>query len=112
LSERRESKGRDKIINMSYFVYFARCPDNSLYIGCTDDPNQRIERHNRGEGSHWIRQHGSAKIVYLEEYDTLIEARRRELQVKRWSRIKKENLIKHGHPNPEKVRDKKPWRDG
>jgi len=52
---------------MGYFVYFARCQDKSLYIGCTDDPNQRLKRHNRGEGSEWIKQHGPAEIVYFEE---------------------------------------------
>ena len=34
------------------------------------------------------------KLVYLEEYENLEVARRREKQIKGWSRIKKEKLIK------------------
>ncbi len=37
-------------------------------------------------------------IVYSEEYSNLTEARKRELQVKKWSRIKKENLSQGKHP--------------
>ena len=43
-------------------------------------------------------QHGGGEIVYTESFSTLVEARRREVQVKKWSRIKKENLIKGLRP--------------
>lgn len=81
-----------------YYFYIARCKDNSLYTGITDNTKERIKKHNKGQGSQWIKQHGQAEIVYTEEYKSYLEAHRRELQVKKWSRIKKENLIKHGHP--------------
>ena len=45
-------------------------------------------------GSQWTKQHGGGEIVYTETYTTLTEARRREIQIKKWSRVKKENLIK------------------
>ena len=77
-----------------HYLYMARCKDNSLYIGVSNNPTGRIKRHNRGQGSKWIKQHGGAKVVYTEEFNTYLEARRRELQIKKWSRIKKENLIK------------------
>jgi len=84
-----------------YYVYFARCQDNALYIGKTSDLNNRIKKHNSGKGSKFIKQHGMAKIVYSENYNNHLEASRRELQLKKWSRIKKENLIKFGHPKNE-----------
>ncbi|MBU0707706.1 GIY-YIG nuclease family protein [Patescibacteria group bacterium] len=73
-----------------YYLYFARCQDNSLYIGCTSVvPRQRMERHNNGTGAKWFLKHGQGFIVYTESYSTLIDARRRERQIKKWSRIKK-----------------------
>lgn len=77
-----------------YYFYIARCVDNSLYIGVTNDTNQRIERHNNGTGARWFKHHGNGEIVYTEKYPDYLTAHRRELQVKKWSRIKKENLIK------------------
>ena len=81
-----------------WYFYIARCQDESLYIGISSNTEKRIIKHNTGQGAEWIKQHGQAKIVYLEKYDTYLEAHRRELQVKKWSRKKKENLIKHKHP--------------
>lgn len=79
---------------MKYYLYIVRCSDDSLYIGSTDNPDRRIIEHNTGIGAQWFRQHGKGAIVYTEEYPTQLEARRQELQIKKWSRKKKENLIK------------------
>jgi len=95
MSEASEPRGK----NMSkYYLYIARCEDNSLYIGVSSDYNKRIKKHNKGLGSKWIKEHGQAKIIFIEEYDNYLETHRRELQIKKWSRKKKENLVKHGHP--------------
>lgn len=82
----------------NWYFYIARCKDNSLYTGISSNEKERIKQHNKGQGSRWIKQHGQAKIVHTEEYKSYLEAHRRELQVKKWSRIKKENIIKHKHP--------------
>ena len=83
-----------EFVPKKYFMYIARCADNSLYIGSTSlTPPKRIERHNAGLGAKWFIQHGPGTAVYYEEYSTLLEARRRETQIKKWSRIKKEHLI-------------------
>ncbi|TSC75300.1 MAG: putative endonuclease [Parcubacteria group bacterium Gr01-1014_30] len=78
---------------LKYHFYIARCLDKTLYVGSTDNIDKRIIRHNTGQGSKWIKQHGTAEIIYAEDYNTLLEVRRRERQVKKWSRVKKENLI-------------------
>lgn len=95
-SERSESRGKPDM--SKYYFYIARCKDNSLYIGVTNNNRERIRRHNKGQGALWIKKHGQAKIVYTEKYDIYLAAHRRELQVKKWSRKKKENLIRYGHP--------------
>ena len=76
-----------------HFVYFVRCNDSSLYIGNTTNLDERIMRHNNLRGASWVRQHGRGEIVYSERYDTYVEARRREQQLMRWSRAKKEALV-------------------
>ena len=32
-----------------WFVYLLKCNDNTFYTGCTNDLNERMKRHNRGE---------------------------------------------------------------
>jgi putative endonuclease len=83
---------------MKYFVYLARCCDNSLYIGSCTNIKARELKHNKGGGSLYTKERRPIKIVYFEVFDTLVQVRRREAQIKRWTRIKKENLVKYGHP--------------
>lgn len=83
---------------MQYFVYLARCNDESLYAGSCTDINAREIKHNKGEGAQYTKLRRPVKIVYFEKFDNLAEARRREVQIKRWTRMKKENLIKYDHP--------------
>lgn len=80
-------------MSKNYF-YIARCQDGSLYVGVSSNPVKRLVTHNIGKGAKWIKDRGPAEIVFLEGYSSYLEAHRRELQVKKWSRIKKENLIK------------------
>jgi len=68
---------------MKYFVYLARCSDNSLYTGSCTNIKDREIKHNRGEGAQYTKQRRPIKIVYSEKFITLIEARRREAQIKR-----------------------------
>jgi len=51
-------------------------------------------RHNTNQGARWIEQHGAAQIVYTEALSDYLSARKRETQIKKWSRVKKEKLIK------------------
>ncbi|MBT3834657.1 GIY-YIG nuclease family protein [Candidatus Peribacteria bacterium] len=75
------------------FFYFARCCDNSLYSGSCIDLQAREDMHNSGKGAKYTRSRLPIKIVYSEEFETLSEARKREAEVKKFSKDKKENLI-------------------
>jgi predicted GIY-YIG superfamily endonuclease len=77
-----------------FYFYIFRCNDGSLYVGSTDNLNNRESRHNSGRGARFAKIHGGGNIVYTETFPTRTEAMHRETQVKKWSRIKKENLIK------------------
>jgi len=54
---------------------------------------KREERHNDGTGAKYTRSRRPVHIIYFESFETLVEARRREVQIKKWSKIKKENLV-------------------
>ena len=76
-----------------YCVYILRTLDDTLYIGVSGSLRQRIGSHNRGKGAEWIKAHRGARLVYAEPHAALSSARRRESQLKRWTRAKKEALI-------------------
>jgi putative endonuclease len=78
---------------MSYYFYLARCSDNSLYVGSCNDIQKREDTHNSGDGAAYTRARRPVKIIYSEQFNTLVEARKREKQVKGWVRDKKEKLI-------------------
>ncbi|HUQ85290.1 MAG TPA: GIY-YIG nuclease family protein [Candidatus Limnocylindrales bacterium] len=81
-----------------YHVYILRNTNNKLYVGSSRDVIKRTIRHEEGTGAEYTKRNRSFKLVYTESYLTLIEARRREKQIKGWRREKKENLIKFGSP--------------
>jgi putative endonuclease len=76
-----------------YFVYIIRTLDDTLYIGVSGRLGQRVGSHKSGKGAEWIKAHPGARLVYAESYATLSGARQREIQLKGWTRAKKEALI-------------------
>ena len=80
---------------MIYFVYILRFSDNSLYIGQTNNLEQRLKDHlNKAErSSKFSKDHGSFQLVYQEGQSSKLESMRREKQLKGWTRAKKEALI-------------------
>ena len=83
---------------MPYFFYLARCSDNSLYSGSCLNIQAREDMHNSGKGAKYTRARRPVKVIYSEEFRTLVEARRREAQVKNWSKIEKEQLVNGRRP--------------
>jgi len=76
-----------------YFVYMIINGYGKLYIGVSVNPEGRLKEHNTKRGSVFTKS-GSFKIIFKERHSTLAEARRREIQIKKWRRGKKEMLIK------------------
>jgi putative endonuclease len=66
---------------------------NDLYVGITENPDTRVRTHNKNCGAWFTKNKPDFNLVFLEEYDTLIQARQREIQIKKWRREKKELLI-------------------
>lgn len=93
LSEERSDESKDN--KNRFFVYVLRTSSDTLYIGQTNNLNQRIKEHQNKntKSAKYIKYFDSFKLVYSEEYPTRIEAMRREFQLKKWTRAKKEALI-------------------
>jgi putative endonuclease len=92
LSEGNEPKGYQ--LGQEWFFYLLRCRDNSLYAGITNDLESRLREHNRGTGAKYTHGRSPVTLVYSEKCDNISVARKREAQIKRWPKVKKENLIK------------------
>ena len=78
-----------------FFVYILRSSTNELYIGQTNNLNARTKQHitKDWKAAKFTKDDDGFKLVYSEKYETRLEAMRREVQLKGWSRSKKEALI-------------------
>ncbi|MDD3080018.1 MAG: GIY-YIG nuclease family protein [Paludibacter sp.] len=78
---------------MSFYVYILQSlVDDSYYKGFTEDIEQRLSRHNRGE-SRYARTKKPWQLVYLEELPIKREALIREKQIKRYNSVYLKQLI-------------------
>lgn len=89
LSERSESK------ELRYTVYILRTSADTLYIGQTNNLEKRLKEHQNksSKSAKYIKYFDSCNLVYSESYSTRMEAMRREYQLKKWVKAKKEALI-------------------
>ena len=79
---------------MSAYFYILRLKSGRLYPGATAYLNRRWQEHLAGTACRTTKLDLPVAVVYSEEHVTFAEARRRETQVKRWSRAKKEALVR------------------
>jgi len=69
---------------MMYSVYIIRSEiNNHYYIGSSKDVPNRVARHNAGH-SPSTKAFRPWKLVYAEPFDTLANARKREMEIKSW----------------------------
>lgn len=78
-----------------FYVYILRCADDSLYCGYTTDVEKRFEKHKSGKGAKYTKTHLPLEIAYVEEFDNKSDALKREWEIKKLSRVKKEKLIEN-----------------
>ena len=71
-----------------WYVYIIQCEDRALYTGITNDLNKRFQNHQQ-KRAHFTSYKLSIKIIYSEMFPTRVQARRREIQIKGWTRAKK-----------------------
>jgi putative endonuclease len=73
-----------------------------LYVGVTNSLTNRTSQHQQKLLPGFTRSYGVTRLVYFEEFSSIIEARARERSLKRWRRAWKFDLV--DQLNPE-------WRD-
>jgi len=77
-----------------YHLYILRCNDNSLYTGVTLDIEKRLIKHNSGKGAKYTASRRPVQLVYSEKCKDKGAALKREIEIKKWSKAKKEKLLK------------------
>lgn len=79
---------------MAFWTYILRCSDGAYYTGHTDNLEQRIGQHQLGEIAGFTSTRRPVELVFSQEFNTREEALAAELQIKSWSRAKKEALMR------------------
>lgn len=79
-------------------VYFLRLLSGQLYIGCSTDLGQRLDDHVSGQACRTTLLDPPRALLRVEVHSSFAAARAREAQLKRWSRAKKEALIRGDLP--------------
>jgi len=85
------------------YVYILAGDSKRLYIGLTTTLQQRVWQHKNGYfQDSFTARYNIHRLVYFERFGDIHTAIAREKQLKRWSRIKKIQLIVASNPD---------WRD-
>ena len=79
-------------------LYIIECKTGEFYTGITQDVIERVQEHNRGRACRYTKFRAPVKLVYREGCGNYSEARKREKQVKDFSRAKKLKLIQDFSP--------------
>jgi putative endonuclease len=80
-----------------YYFYLLKCSDDSIYAGISIDLEKRLNSHNSGKGAKYTRSRLPVEIVYSEQLENKSTALKREIEVKKWSRVKKLKLIENAN---------------
>lgn len=86
-----------------FYVYIlASRYRGTLYVGVTNDLSRRMNEHKSGLIPGFTKKYKVHRLVYHEEFGSILEARDRERALKRWRRDWKFKLIEDVNPR---------WRD-
>ena len=74
-------------------VYIVECRTKELYVGISTNVDERVEKHNTGRACRYTKFRRPVKLLYSEPCDSYLQARRREREIKSFSREKKFETI-------------------
>ena len=69
------------------------CGDNSIYTGITNNINERLRKHQNGNGAKYLRGRLPIKLMHKELFVNRSEATKRELIIKKMNSKEKRILI-------------------
>lgn len=76
-----------------HYIYIIECKDKTLYTGYTNNLDKRIKTHNEKKGAKYTRGRTPVVLKYYEEFDNKSDAIKREIQIKKFRRLKKLKLL-------------------
>ena len=82
---------------MKAWVYVLRCVDGCYYVGSYrgDDIETRVSEHNYGiHPGAWTYNRGPVELMWSQTFPRIQDAIATEQQMKKWSRAKKEAVIR------------------
>jgi len=82
------------IYNEPWYLYIAECRDKTFYVGIAKNVDERIKNHNATNKCRYTRYRKPIKLKYQELCENYSKARKRETEVKKFSRNKKIELIR------------------
>jgi putative endonuclease len=80
----------------THYVYIVECADGTYYTGYTPKLRRRVKLHNAGRGAKYTRDRRPVKLVWSKKYKHFKRAFKREIAIKRLSRLAKERLVASG----------------
>ena len=85
---------------MNYYVYIITNWSNEvMYIGVTNNLKRRMLEHKNKQISGFTKTYNVKKLVYYECTSDVVSAIKREKQLKKWSRAKKNQLVESKNPD-------------
>jgi putative endonuclease len=78
---------------MPAWFYILRLRSGTPYPKATKSIEERYKAHLEGKACRTTKLDLPVALLYSEEFPIFAEARRREAQIKRWTRAKKEALV-------------------
>jgi predicted GIY-YIG superfamily endonuclease len=77
-----------------FFIYILKCNDGSYFVGHTDNLEATVNHHKSGIGHAYTISRLPVQLVYTHPFNTRNEAFSAEMQMKKWTRDKKEALVR------------------
>ena len=81
-----------------FYMYIVSNRSKTLYTGFTGNLRQRIYEHKTGAFDGFTKRYKIDRLMYFEQFKYANNGINREKQVKRWTRIKKIQLIVSMNP--------------
>ena len=92
-----------KMLNKNYYVYILTNWNNTvMYVGVTNELVRRVYEHKNKIYEGFTKKYNLNKLVYFELFFDINEAIKREKEIKKWRREKKNTLVESTNPE---------WRD-
>lgn len=88
------------MIQKQFYLYFlTNWTGSVLYIGVTSDLEKRFYQHKYKLKAGFSKKYNCDRVVYYEVYGDPEQAIKREKQIKKWSRKKKDFLVNKMNPD-------------